>query len=368
MKHTRGFSLVELMIALLIGLIVVAGIISVFVTEHSVYRTASAQAAMQNVENGISFVVTPVLRSAGFAGCGNLANAVPLVTAAAALTYNLTLPVQGFDAAGTAGGGAFALATLNPANSVAAGGWTPALDATLVGGVCGAGPGCVEPGSDVVAVVGQMLGTAPVGVTVIAAGASNFTIAANANPLLVAGQIAAVSNCGNGSSFRVTSVAGNLIGHAAGLNTSAAFVPDYVGPGVGIDLRPQFVPLQQTAFFVGKGDGGQSALWQATLDGVNGGGGWTFQEMVPGVDNMQVLYGTGAGGVNTTYVAAGGVLDWTTVNSIRLGFLVEGPIGSAPVPALAPIFPVLGTAVTVPADTRLRHVYVMTVDVRNTTP
>src|SRR5665213_740152 len=44
MKHTRGFSLVELMIALLIGLIVVAGIISVFVTEHSVYRTASAQA------------------------------------------------------------------------------------------------------------------------------------------------------------------------------------------------------------------------------------------------------------------------------------------------------------------------------------
>lgn len=365
MGRVRGFSLIELMIALLIGLIVVAGLISVFVAEHTVYRSASAQAALQNVENGISFIVTPVVRSAGFAGCGNLTQAVPLVTAALPnrLPYNLTIPVMGFDANGTAGGGAYVLPALNPANDGIAGDWSPALDVSLVGQS--------EQGSDVVAVVGEMLGTAPVGVTSILAGASTFDVNnatdASGNAIQV-GQIAAVSNCGNGSSFRVTSVSGNTIGHAATLNTSATFVPDYVGPGVGIDMRPQFVPLLQTAFFVGKGDGGQSALWQAKLDGVANAGGWTFTEVVPGVDNMQALYGIGAGGVNQQYVAAGAVADWTTVNSIRLGFLVEGPVGSAPMPAAAPVFTVLGTAVTVPADTRLRHVYTITADLRNTTP
>lgn len=361
MKHTRGFSLVELMIALLIGLIVVAGLISVFVAEHSVYRTASAQAAIQNAENGISFIVTPVLRAAGFAGCGNLTQAVPLVVPAATpLPYNLAVPVMGFDAVGTAGSGTYVLASLNPANDGNATHWSPALDATLLNRV--------EQGSDVVATVGQLLGTAPVGVTSIIAGAATFVIGANTNPPILVGQIAAVSNCGNGSSFRVTDVTGNTIGHAAGLNISGTFNPDYTGPGPGIDLRPQFVPLQQTVFFVGKGDGGQSALWQATLDGVvaaPSSSGWTFQEIVPGVDNMQVLYGIGPGGVNQQYVAASAVIDWTAVNSIRLGFLVEGPIGSSP---SATTFSVLGTTVTVPADTRLRHVYVMTVDLRNTTP
>ena len=366
MTRSNGYSLIELMIALLIGTMVVAGIISVFVAEHSVYKTAAAQASIQNVENGISFIVTPVLRSAGFAGCGNLTQAVPLVSAATPFLYNLTVPVMGFDATGTAGIGHFTLAALNPANDAGGAPWSPPLDASLFGHG--------EDGSDVVSAVGEMVGTTPVGVTAILAGADFFTapgaVDATGAPI-AAGQIAAVSNCGNGSTFRVTSIAGGVIGHDATLNSSANFTPDYAGPTPGIDLRPQFVPLQQTVFLVGKGDGGQSALWQGTLDGVHAGGGWTFTEIVPGVDNMQVLYGIGAGGVDTEYVDAGSVAagnNWTNLNSIRLGFLVEGPIGSAPLPVTAPSFAVLGTSITVPADTRLRHVYVMTVDLRNFTP
>ena len=47
--------------------------------------------------------------------------------------------------------------------------------------------------------------------------------------------------------------------------------------------------------------------------------------------------------------------------------LLEGPLGSAPPGANPTSWPVLGTTVKVPPDTRLRHVYVITLSIRNAT-
>ncbi|EQD61155.1 type IV pilus assembly protein PilW [mine drainage metagenome] len=108
-----------------------------------------------------------------------------------------------------------------------------------------------------------------------------------------------------------------------------------------------------------------------------------LQELIPGVDNMQVLYGVGLNGQITQYLSAAGVQalqanppagvtslpfnPWTIVNSIRIGFLIEGGLGSAAPGANPTTWSVLGTTITVPADTRLRHVFVMTTNLRNTT-
>jgi hypothetical protein len=137
-------------------------------------------------------------------------------------------------------------------------------------------------------------------------------------------------------------------------------------------------------FYVGYSAGGQSGLYGAVMmcgswqslsvlsTGCSSGGGpknssSAPQPLVPGVDNMQILYGIGPGGVTQQWVPASLVSDWTQVNAVRMGFLVEGPIGSANFDSNPTAWNVLGTTVSVPRDTRLRHVYTMTISLRNAT-
>ena len=181
---------------------------------------------------------------------------------------------------------------------------------------------------------------------------------------LSVGQIGAVTNCLNSAIFEVTGFTATTISHALGSgaamsNSSSTFRTSYV-PGA------QFIPLQQTAYFVAQGQGTQSTLMSATMNTITGG--WTIQPLVPGVDSMQVLYGVGSSGSNIEYVAASSVTDWSVVSSIQLGFLLQGQLGSgATSTATGNSYSVLGTTITVPSDGRLRHVFQMTIDIRNAT-
>jgi type IV pilus assembly protein PilW len=396
-NHPLGFSLVELMVAIAIGLIVLAGIATVFIAQRQVVSSSSAQGAIQNADNAISAILSPAIRGAGFTGCGTLATSGNLVSYSTAATPwvfsrgNFSAPVFGFDANGTDAGGSYAITTLNAANDSNGGDWTPALTGNLAG--------LSEQGSDVLVLNGEIPGTHPLGVptvnqssvpntfTVYNAGASapgaspiQFTDA-NGNPLTVQVSAVAVSDCAKSSIFvpamtSSTAISNPVtvapIGSQGAGNISTQITPVYQS-GV------QLAPLQQVAYFVGSGNGGQSALYQAVLVG----GQWQSQELIPGVDNMQVLYGVGLNGQITQYLSAKGVQalqanppagvtslpfnPWTIVNSIRIGFLIEGGLGSAPPGSNPTTWNVLGTTVTVPADTRLRHVFVMTINLRNTT-
>jgi type IV pilus assembly protein PilW len=396
-NHSLGFSLVELMVAIAIGLIVLAGIATVFMAQRQVVSSSSAQGAIQNADNAISAILSPAIRGAGFTGCGTLANAgnrLSYSTSATPWVFsrgNFSAPVFGFDANGTDAGGNYAITALNAANDSNSGDWTPALTGNL--------PGLSEQGSDVLVLNGEVPGTHPIGVpvvdqsstpntfTVYNAGASNPSASpiqftdANGNPLTVLVTAVAVSDCAKSSIFvpAMTSstaisnpVTVGPIGSNGAGNVSTTITPVYQD-GV------QLAPMQQVAYFVGSGNGGQSALYQAVLVG----GQWQSQELIPGVDNVQVLYGVGLNGQITQYLSAKGVQalqatppagvtslpfnPWTIVNSIRIGFLIEGGLGSAPPGANPTTWNVLGTTITVPADTRLRHVYVMTINLRNTT-
>ena len=414
-NHALGFSLVELMVAIAIGLIVLAGIATVFMAQRQVVSSSSAQGAIQNADNAISAILSPAIRGAGFTGCGTLANAgnrVSYSTAATPWVFsrgNFSAPVFGFDANGTDAGGSYAITSLNAANETNGGDWTPALTGNLATGPTGAG--LSEQGSDVLVLNGEIPGTHPMGVpvvdqssvpntfTVYNAGATSNPNAtpsfqftdANGNPLSVPVTAVAVSDCAKSSIFVpvmtsstaiINPVTVGPIGTRGAGNVSTQIAPVYQD-GV------QLAPMQQVAYFVGQGHGGQSALYQAVLVG----GQWNSQELIPGVDNMQVLYGVGLNGQITQYLSAkdvqklqanppAGVTSlpfnpWTIVNSIRIGFLIEGGLGSVPANSNPKQWNVLGTTITlpnlpppnaaVPNDTRLRHVYVMTINLRNTT-
>lgn len=350
----RGYTLVELLVAMTIGIVLIGAMIVVYVTQTQTYKATNSQAGTQSAENAIAALVTPVIRAAGFVGCSTI---LPTAGQTVSSILNAGGPspvgtlatpsiIFGYDANGTAGTGTLTITQDNTANDSIATHWTPNLDASLAS--------MVETGSDVLLMFGAAPGSQPAAVTSIPSGSTTLTVQ-NATGL-AAGQLAAVSDCGKTVLFQITGVAGNTLTHALGAgaltNNTATFPVNY--------NIASLVPLQQTALYVAQGQGGQSVLMLATY----GAGAWTASPLVPGVQTMQVLYGIGASGVATQYVAASAVTAATPVYSIRLAFLIEGQPGSASASNPAS-FTMLGTTVNVPTDTRLRRVYEMTVNLRN---
>ena len=356
-----GFTLVELMVALAIGVFMIGAVISVYIAQSQTYKGSNSQAAIQTAENAIAAIVVPAVRGAGFAGCGTVAGAVSnLVAGGPPPLGNLSTSaamVQGYDYTGTAGPGSTLTITAdNPANDTNAAHWSPTLDATLAGQVL--------PGSDVLVVLGPVPGSLPTGVTAVTSGSDSVTVA-SISAFPTSGQLAAVSDCLKTSIFQVTSTTATTLKHLVG---AAALTNATTLLSVNYPVGAQVVPMQQTAFFVGHGPAGQSTLMRATLDGTSGAT-WNapVDALVPGVETMQVLYGIGTGGVTTQYVAASAVTDWTAVYSVRLAFLIEGQAGANQGGlATAPVL--LGTTVTPPADSMLRHAYEITISLRNATP
>lgn len=359
-----GFTLVELMIALALGLIVIAGIVTVFLALGRVSTTALSQASIQNAQNTISAILSPTIRGAGFGGCRTLSGSLSTITpGAGTLVNNYSLPVQGYDFTGTGGAGAYAITADNAPNDTTVTDWAPQLDASLAPAVI------PEPGSDVLVVSGAMPGTAPAGVNTISDGAPDFVVTDNPVSdvaVTLAGlklpAPAALSDCGKSVVFMVTAesaaAGGVTVTHdtTGSANYTATFQPSFP-PGV------QFVPLQQAAFYVAQSAGGQSALYKAIYTG----GTWVATPIVPGVENMQVLYGVTNAGTYQWLPASDVALGpgFGAVSAVQLGFLVQGGIGSKPF-GPSPPFLILNTSVTVPADSRLRHVFEITVNLRNT--
>lgn len=347
--YSKGFSIVELMITTLIGLIVSYSIMEIYLAQSQLYKTANSQQLIQSTQNAIANLMTPIIRSAGFTGCGTMAIALshlnpggppPIGTLSTAPTL-----IMGY----SGGTSTLTITQLNRANDNSVSNWTPTLDPTLAGQV--------ERGNDVLVILGSVPGVSPISVSTITTGSDTLVLQSASGIDLSSGQYAAVSDCSKTTVFQITGVAGNTLFHSAGegvlQNANSNFAVDYQ-PG------SQFILLQQTAFFVGQGPGGQSALMQATLVG----NAWNIQPLVPGIDLMKVQYGIGTSGTITQYVPASAVTNWGQVYAIRIGFLIEGQAGSGNTKTTQ--FNVLDTAVNVPVDTRLRHVFEITIHLRNT--
>ncbi|GAC1408899.1 MAG: PilW family protein [Burkholderiaceae bacterium] len=351
----QGFSLVELMIAMTIGLFLVGAVISVYLAQVRSVKSSTSQASIQNAENAIAALVTPVVRSTGYAGCATLAKATsnlvpggppPLGTLAASPGFLI-----GYEAANTGVGARFTVTQTNTANSLSAADWTPGLEPTLLG--------ATQQGSDVLIVLGPVPGASPVNVTSMLDGSNSFVV--NDATGLTADQYGVVSTCADAIVFKITDVTSTTVSHLASAgamnNLSDSLQNLHFLDGTHI------LPLQQTAFYVARGQGDQSVLMRATYDGTV----WVEQPLVPGVDSMQVQYAVRVSDTRAQYVTADAVTDWTKVFAVKLGFLVQGQLGSGGATGGGDqSFPVLGTVITVPADGRLRHVFEMTINLRNT--
>jgi type IV pilus assembly protein PilW len=361
-----GLSLIELMIAMVVGLILIAGVLSIFISSRQSYGINGAVAQIQ--ENGrfaLGFIRKDV-RMAGYMGCGvsnstNVANDLKS-PANTSLPYNFTTGIQGFEYTGTAPTNTYVIPAENPA-AVGAGNWTPALSSIPTGGT-----GYAIPGSDILVVrLSQVSGSPGYVDASQPPNGSQFWV--TANPGIQGGDILVISNCVDTLVVQADQVNG------AGNNHIVVNTGNSVSPGNSVNGIPnsfigaQVSSVNSVAFYIGKGADGSPALYEATTDPSQASG-FNLQELVPGVENMQVLYGVDTTGsqVPSQYVTANNVANWSTVVSVRVALLMRSDLGSVPQPAASPKYALNDAKIQVPLDTRLRQVFTATIGLRNRLP
>jgi type IV pilus assembly protein PilW len=179
---------------------------------------------------------------------------------------------------------------------------------------------------------------------------------------MAANDYAAISDCTKSMIFQVAAVAPTSVT----LNNALT---------LGFAAGALVTSLTTTVYYIGTGSDGDSSLWR--LEQVNGvfppPGPQSPEELVPDVENMQVLYGIDPAGTGTAsaYVTADQIGGFNVV-SIQVAVLVASPPGNKPVPP-PPAFNMLGAPpnspnsiqVTVPGDNRARQVFYATINLRN---
>ncbi len=353
MRREAGFSMVELMVAIVLALILTGAVISVFVGSRTAYQATAGVGEMSESGRFALNLIGESVRSAGNLACNSAMTATSqtVVPGAPVVTNNYGQGIAGFEANNTAPAAALALPAVPAAG--AANNWTPNLDAAFTAAAATAPAPLGQPvqGSDVLVVRSSVPRVAPAYTTAdVAPAATNLIV--TPVPAAIAGY-AAVSDCTKSVIFQVPAVV------AAG----ATAVGVNAGLPVGFSAGALVAPLTTTVYYIGTGSDGDSSLWR--IEQINGTGFAVPEELVPDVENMQVLYGIDPTGTQTAaaYVTAD-LVGVVNVVSIQVALLVASP------PATQPIAPpgaynLLGTAVTPPADNRVRQVFNATINLRD---
>lgn len=265
----RGFSLVELMVAITLGFVVVAAVGYLYLGSRQSFRNTENMARMQESARYALDIMARDLRMAGSFGCTSLVEAAPTIAA----------PVP-------------ASLVPSPTNAIA-----------VVGGDAGTNPPGV-PAATVPRVAGDAI-------SVWGAQGSSVTLAsitAGANPYAYkANDILAVVTC-----RPAADVAPSAILHTAPAALAAL-------PGAPADEVMEF---DRFAYYIGINPAGVRALYRNSVnDGV--------AELVEGVEDMQIMYGVDTTAtpdrIADVYQTAGAVADWTRVVSARISLLMASP-------------------------------------------
>lgn len=363
----RGVSLVEVMIAMVIGLVLTAGVIQLFLGSKQTYRFHDA---VSRVQENARFAIEALnfdIRMAGNLGCtayvqkfNNTLNGPPPA-------FNPGEGIQGWEANGTAPGSTFALPAINAAVvDASASGWS-----TSGGAILDAGTMSVS-GSDIVRIYRG--DTNPGMINNITSGA-NTVVNTTPNAGIADGDILLLSDCQNADWVQACNTQSINGGTSINAVLAAGCNPGNIAAlPVLTKAGGQIVKLQSYIYYVGKRDNNANnapGLFRRPLGvaGGNGAAAGTAEEVVEGVESMQILYGidTNDDRVVDRYVTANNVIEWTTVLGVQIALLMRATergddISGAVTHVLG------GVNATATNDGRLRQVFNTTIALRNRVP
>ena len=360
-QAANGFTLVELMIALVLGLLIVAGVISLFLGMRASYGFQEGLSRVQ--ENGRFAIqsLSQELRMAGYRGCANPETVTSWLDPTGT-GYSDSLfgnrAVTGWEASGTGPGDAYQIGT--------ASNWSGSHGETVATGIGGlVDTADLVPGSDIV------LLHRSIELDLEISGPPSSTAATfnldSANGLPGGAVVLAVpSNCSGGDLWQKQSAASaNTLSRGAGGSpgntapSSTPFANEY-------DEDAMLLTRIASVFMVRSNPAGEPALYRLTIDGSAAP---APQELVSGVESMQILFGedTNDDEAADTYSAADSVTDWDQVVAIRLGLLLRNNERVQSESSLR-AYDVAYTDVTPIEEDRVRQVMTLTIALRNRLP
>ena len=355
-KRQSGLSLVELMIALALGLVLTLGVVQIFLGSSQTYRLSDA---LGKVQENIRFSLGTLqydVRMAGYFGCliGEPFNQLDTSDDDYEEVAYDGGAVIGWDADGTGLDDEFAITSL----AAGSGSWSI--------GTADAIPDAIEnqmlPGTDFLILnSGQK---SPVELDINPSASAN-TLGTTGNVDIPKDTILLVvaSDCSGADLFQKTNQSGDTLTKGSGQSpgnitpVNQKFAGDY-------DDDASVYLFTSSAYFIGEGASGEPALFRERLDA--GGAAAGAVELAEGVENMQILYGvaTGVDRAVDRYVTAANVTNWDQVVSVRMALLFRTGDRIVDEEA-ARSFNLAGTEITTQSDRRSRVVGLSTAGIRN---
>ena len=300
-RASAGFTLVELMVALVLGLIVIAGVISVFLANQQVYRTNQAIGDVQDGSRIAFEMMAHDIRGAALTGCSNnglVANVLNNGPTAGGTAWwaNTANAVHGYDT--TQADPAIAFGTLQGLRLAN----TPSL---------------------------ELLGATDLGLSVLTNTTASAQMTINGTSTAIqAGDVMIVCDPDHAAIFQITaydsvSALSYLTGTGTPGNCSKGLGYPSVCTAGGISYafgpNSQLAKLTAVDWFIGTNPVGGRSLYRSDLENITKVPTPTAQEMVRDVTGMSILYHQPP---QTSFVTASAITNWAVVDAVQVTLTV----------------------------------------------
>lgn len=294
----KGLTLVELLIALTIGLFVVGAIGALYVNTRQGFTYANEVARIQETGRFALETISRDIRMAGYNGCSRSVITANIINNGSSNPLlDITTPILGFE-----GGVSTLPSVLSSAGALSG------TDALILMGGSASGEMVVKSHDPALAQI-ETLGHS-----------------------VKSGEMLMVTDCSKASVFQVSNIAANYVEHNTG--GSPGNCSKFLGvtcPSSGASASYVYKPgsslmrVFSNAYFIADSvsNPGTRSLFSMALEGT--GGVSTKRELLNNVENMQIAYGIDGDGNGTvdSYVTASGVSDWSKVISVKIALLVR---------------------------------------------
>jgi len=344
-NHQRGLTLVEMMVAVAIGLFMTAIIAGLYINMRGSFRYQEDYARLQENGRFAMETLTRDARMAGYNACGDLTKFANVVSGGGSNPFlDFSTPVLGYE-----GGVSVFPTALASAGAITG---TGAPDAIILMGVDSSNELVVQAHNPPSAQINTNSHTIP------------------------AGEILLITDCSHSALFQMTgpnSATKTNVVHNTGTGTPGNCTK-YLGASCGSPEKAyQFKPgssllrIYSNAYFIAPSSVGNSrSLWAMSLAGQTSGTP-AANELIEGVENMQITYGLDTDGNRSgdQFVTADSVADWSQVVSVRMSILVSSNKDN--ISSTFQTYEFDGATITA-TDRKVRKAFTESVTVRNRTP
>lgn len=341
LKKQHGFTIIELLVAALLAMILLGSTTIMFVSNK---QSAKLQDELGRLQENARFamdLLTQDLRMANFIGCHeNMDTVYNQINVGTNTLLDFTNTLDGADGSAT---------TVQ---------WDASGDNTLISSMA----------ANTDAITIRYLQPMDVQLSSDATTTGNLSIPAGSN--LASGTLMAVSDCSSTDLFQNTSTnteTSGTIAHAAGSgtpgNSVATLSKDY-------DENSEISTLVARRYFIAPsataGNTRNSLWWTDDASTTTATTTDDIQELVEGVQSMQILYGEDTDSDNDIdgFFTSDSVTTWTNIKAIKVAILME-TVNEIGVDLDTNTYNLLGTVIDPVDDLRKRKIFTTTIAIRN---